>query len=94
MLEILFKSLHRVQIVFAERKRARGGRSPGIHQRHLNDVILVFAVADERAPILHVQVDLRPLIQVVSVIGIPAAHDVVGDDGVDLDGGNVLAAVG
>src|SRR4051812_34100850 len=37
--EVLFECLHCVEIVFAERERSRSGRSPRIHQRHLQYIV-------------------------------------------------------
>src|SRR5437763_750281 len=54
MLEILAERLDRVKIVFAQRERACGGRSPGIDQRHLHDVELLSRISYERAAIRHV----------------------------------------
>src|SRR5208282_4687041 len=70
------------------------GRGPGVHQRHLHHVIQVAAVAYERAAIANVNVHLGNLVEVVGIVRVTVTHDVIGDDGIDLDAGDVTAAVG
>ena len=94
VLEVFPEGFHGVQTVFAEGKGARGGGGPGIHQRHLHHVKLLLGVAHKRAAIGHVDVHFRLLVQMKGVVRVAAAHDGVGDDGIDLDSGNAGTAVG
>ncbi len=92
--EVFAKRLDRVEIVFAERECAGRRRRPGIHQRHLHHVVLVVAVAHKRAAIADMHVHLGNLVEVKRVVGEAIAHDVVGNDGIDFDAGDIRAAVG
>ena len=94
MFEVLLKSLHGIEIVFAQGKGAGCGGGPGIHQCHLHHVVLLPGVADERPPVAHVDMHIGPLIQVKRIVGVTATHDGVGDDGIDLDSGDAVTAVG
>ena len=94
MVEVLFKGLDGIQTVLAKRERACRRRSPGIHQRHLHHVVLLTAVAYEGAPVGNVHMHFGQFIEVVGEVRIAAAHDVVRDDGIDFDAGDVPAAVG
>ena len=94
VLEILAEGLDGVQVVLAEGESSGRGGGPGIHQSHLHHVVPVAAVAHEGAPVADVHVHLGNLVEVVSVVGENPAHDVGGNDGIDLDAGDVQAAVG
>ena len=45
MLEIFAECLHGVEIVLAQRERARGGRSPRIHEGHLDNIEVLAGIA-------------------------------------------------
>ena len=93
VLEVFAEGFDGVEVVLAEGEGPGGGGSPGIHQRHLHDVVLIMAVADERTAIADVHVHFGNLVEVIGVIGEAVAHDVVGDDGIDFDAGDVGAAI-
>ncbi len=92
MLEVLAESFDCVEAVFAQGKCAGRGGSPCVHQGHLHDVELLAGVAHKGAAIGDVDVHLGPLIEVVDVVGVTAAHDGVGYDGIDFDSGDARAA--
>ena len=60
--EIFAKCFSRIKIVLAEGERSRGGRRPGIHQRHLHHVITVSRITDKRAAVGDVQTHIGALI--------------------------------
>ena len=93
MLEVFPEGFDGVQAVFAEGKGAGGGGGPGVHQRHLHHVELLLGIAHKRAAIGDVDVHFGPLVQMKGVVRVAAAHDGVGDDGIDLDSGNAGTAV-
>src|SRR5207244_2979226 len=70
------------------------GRGPGIDQGHLHNVEAVAGVANERAPVGHVHVDIRAFIKMVSVIRVAITHDGIRDNGINFNSGNTVAAVG
>ena len=94
VLEVFLERFDGIEIVLAQRECACGGGGPGIHQRHLQDVELLAGVAYERAAIGDLDMDIRALVQVLCVIRVAAAHDGIGDDGIDLDSSDAVAAIG
>ena len=42
VVKVFAEGFHGVEVVLAQRECARGGRGPGIHQGHLQHVILLF----------------------------------------------------
>ena len=94
MFEVFAEGFHRIETVFAQGKRARCGGSPRIDQGHLHDVELLAGVAHKRTAIGDVDMNLGPIVEVVDVVGITAAHDGVGDDGIDFDSSNAGTSVG
>ena len=93
MLEVFAEGFNGIEIVFAEGECARGGGRPGIDQRHLHYVVSLAGVAHERSAVGNVDVDLGPLIKVIGVVRVAAAHNRVGDNGIDFDSGYAGAAV-
>ncbi len=93
VLEVFAERFDRVQAVFAQGKGAGGGGGPGVDQRHLHDVELLLRIAHKRPAVGDVNVHLGPLVQMKGVVGVAAAHDGVGNDGIDLDSGNARAAI-
>src|SRR6185312_11949265 len=94
VVKVFAKSFEGIKIVFAESKRPGGSGSPGIHQRHLYYVIAVVRATNVRAAILHVDVDLGQIVQVIRVVGVSATHHVIDDNGIDLNASDVGTAVG
>ncbi len=92
MQQVIAEGVAGVEVVLGERERAGGGGGPGIHQGGLQHLIFVGAAADEAAAVLHVDVNLGTQIEIVAEPGEALAHDRVGDDAVDLDGGDIGAA--
>src|SRR5207244_6380597 len=94
VLEIFAEGVGGVEAVLAQRESASGGRGPGVHQRHLDDVILGVRISHERPAVGDVDVDLGAVVQVIGVVGVALAHHRVGDDRIDLDPGHVRTATG
>src|SRR5215469_11039926 len=94
MIEVLAEGFQRVEIVLAQGKSTGRRGGPGIDQGHLYDVIFFFGAADVGTAVLYVDVDLRPVIEMIRVVLVAAAHHVLDDDGIDLDGGHARAAAG
>src|SRR5579862_4070384 len=93
MSKIFAEGFDGIKIILAESESAGGGRGPGIDQSHLNDIESLRSRAQIGAAISNVNVNLRPLVEVLRIIGIAAAHDGFGDDGIDLDSSDAGAAI-
>ncbi len=93
MREIFLEGFHRVKAVLAQGEGAGRGGRPCVHQRHLDHVEALFCIAYERTPIGDVDVNLRTLVKVIRIIGVPVAHDGVGNDGIDFDSGHIGTAI-
>ena len=92
MQQVIAESVAGVEVVFGEGECAGGGGGPGVDQGGLQHLVFVVAAAHEAAAILHVDVNLGAQIEIVAQPGEALAHDGVGDDAVDLDGGHIGAA--
>src|ERR1039458_2288834 len=90
--EVIAEGVAGVEVVFGEGESARGSGGPGIHQGGLQHLIFVGTAAHEAAAVLHLDVHLGAQIEAVAERGEALAHDGIGDDTVDLDGGDIGAA--
>ncbi len=81
--------------MFSDRAKAPGGRrSPRVHQRHLDHAVLFVGPPHEAAAVLDPDAHLRTEVEPTAQVREPLAHNRGGDDGVDLDTGDVVAARG
>src|SRR6185437_5583202 len=94
MVKVFAKSFEGIKIVLAQSKCAGSGGSPCINESHLYYVIAVVRATNIRAAILHVDVDLGQIVQVIRVVGVSATHHVIDDNGIDLNASDVGTAVG
>src|SRR5580704_13389811 len=92
MLQVVTHSVAGVKIVLGKCESAGGGGSPRSRQSRLNHLIAVVAAADEAAAVFHMNVDVGTQVESVTERGEFIPHDSLGDDGVDLDGCDVMAA--
>ena len=90
--EVIAEGVAGVEVVFGEGEGAGGGGGPGIDEGGLEDLVLIGAAADEAAAVLDEDVNVGAEVEAVAERGEALAHDGVGDDAVDLDGGDVGAA--
>ena len=94
MREVIVERVGGVEIVFRKREGAGGGGGPGVHQSGLHHLILFDAAAHEGAAVFDWTPNSGPRIEPWLSRHEFVAHDVVGDDGIDLDGGDIVAAGG
>ncbi len=94
MIEIFAEGLDGVEIILAERECASRGRGPGVDQRHLHHIKMLRARAQKRSAVGHVNMNVRPIVEMLRVGGVALAHDGGGDDGIDFDPGHAGTAVG
>ncbi len=92
MVEIIAERVRRVKVVFRKSECPGGGGGPGIHQRGLQHLIFVLAAPYEAPPVLDKDMHLRPEIQIAAELPVFLAHHRVGDDRIDLNRSDVLAA--
>ena len=90
--EVVAEGVGGVEVVFGEREGAGGGGGPGVHQGGLQHLVFVGAAADEAAAVFDEDVHVGAQVEAVAELGEALAHDGVGDDRVDLDAGDVVAA--
>ena len=90
--EVIAKGVGGVEIVLGKREGAGRGGRPGIHQGGLQHLVLVGAAAHEAAAVLDENVDVGAQVETAAEPGEALAHDGGGDDGIDLDSGDVVAA--
>ena len=94
MQQVIAQGVGGVEIVLREGECAGRGGGPGIHQGGLHHLILLVAAAHEAAAVFHEDVHVGTQIDAAALGHVAVAHDGGGDDGVDLDAGNIVAAGG
>ena len=89
MIEILAEGFDRIQVVLAQGKGARRCRRPSVYKSHLDYVVRFLAAPNPGASFSDANVNLRQLIQVMSVVGVLPANDGIGNEGIDFDSSDV-----
>src|SRR5216683_5477182 len=91
--QVVVERISRVEIVLTESERARSGGGPGVHQRRLQHLIFFGAPAHKATAIFNEHVQFRTEIKTAAEIWKTLAHDRIGDDGIDLHRGDVVATL-
>src|SRR5438045_7694148 len=94
VLEIFLECLDRVEIVFTQGKCAGSSCGPGIYQCHLHNIKLFLRATDIRASITDMDIHAWTLIEMISIVSVTFAHDVVHDQWIDLNTGNIRTSIG
>ena len=89
MVEVIVERLDRVERILRQRVGAGRCCGPCVHQRRLNHVVPFARSPDEAAAVVDGNADSRVRVDAAGKLAKPAAHDVVGDDRIDLDAVNV-----
>src|SRR5207245_6728213 len=92
--EIVDESIRCIKIVFRKCKCACGGGGPGIDERRLQHLIFFAAAPYKAAPVFYHDVYVGTQINAAAQLRILLPHDGGGDDGINLDAGDVVAARG
>ena len=90
--QVIAERVGGVEIVLRKREGAGRGGGPGIHQGGLHHLVFLLAAAHEAAAVFHEDAHVGAQIDAAALRPRTIAHHGGGDDGVDLDAGDIVAA--